>query len=571
MRPNPWIGILVGLVALAVAGPAQAAFPGANGKIVFTRDAEIYTMNPDGTGQARLSTPRQGHSPAWSPNGTKIAFMGPGSTFEIYTVNADGSHLRHVTPADPAVDTSPAWSPDGKKIAFASARAHPTGFDIYTINPDGTGLTQLTNGGDNHEPSWSPDGTKIAFERNLRYPDFSGWEIVTMNPDGTDQTSITAGLDPNWSPDGRRLTFTADRPYDVYVINLDATGRINLSNDPAEDYEPVWSPDGTKIAFHSDRHPVFGPGEIYSMNADGTEVKNLTQNSIPDARPDWQPLFFCSGVAGTIIGTPGDDYLRGTTGDDVIVGLGGNDTISGLEGNDTICGDDGNDRLLGWAGDDALFGLAGDDVLIGHEGADTLNGGADVDAASYAGRPAGVTVDIDNVADDGNSDDGPAGARDNVRSDIEKLIGGTGADTLIGSTGDDEFDGRKGPDVLIGLGGSDIATYVNRTGRLTVDIDGVADDGNASDGPAGARDNVMTDIEKLIGGSGPDTLTGSAASNVLTGGLGSDTLLGLAGNDTLLANDGTADARIDCDGGSNDTALVDGADPVAVRCETVGP
>jgi Ca2+-binding RTX toxin-like protein len=111
---------------------------------------------------------------------------------------------------------------------------------------------------------------------------------------------------------------------------------------------------------------------------------------------------------------------------------------------------------------------------------------------------------------------------------------------------------------------------------VTVDIDGAADDGNTADGPAGARDNVKTDVEKLIGGKGADRLSGSAAANSLTGGLGADSLTGFAGNDTLFANDGVADTKIDCDGGATsgtaDTAHVDGADPATLGCETVvGP
>jgi Ca2+-binding RTX toxin-like protein len=270
----------------------------------------------------------------------------------------------------------------------------------------------------------------------------------------------------------------------------------------------------------------------------------------------------CGGVAAMIVGTPGDDNLSGTNGSDVIVGLGGNDTL---------CGDDGDDRVLGGAGNDTLSGLAGNDTLIGHGGADALNGGGGIDTASYVGRAAGVTADIDGVADDGNSDDGPAGARDSVASDVERLIGGNGSDTLTGSAANNTLDGRNGADVMSGLGGIDTVTYGSGTAGVTVDIDGVSDDGNSADGPAGTRDNVAADVENVIGGTGADTLTGSAANNRLSGGLGADALMGLTGNDNLFANDGAADTQIDCDGGANDIAHVDGADPAPVGCETIGP
>jgi Ca2+-binding RTX toxin-like protein len=258
----------------------------------------------------------------------------------------------------------------------------------------------------------------------------------------------------------------------------------------------------------------------------------------------------CNGKPATIVGTSAGETLTGTAANDVIVGQGGNDSISGGGGNDTICGGDGNDKIDGGAGADFLSGEAG------------------IDSATYATRTTAVTVDLDNVADDGNSNDGPAGARDNVRSDVETLIGGSGADTLTGSATANTLDGRNGADVLSGLGGIDIATYATRTSGVTVSIDGNANDGNSADGSA---DNVKTDVENLVGGSGADTLTGSASNNRLTGGLGADSLFGLGGNDALFANDGTADTTIDCDGGTADIAHVDSHDPGTVGCETVGP
>src|SRR5437870_7090446 len=86
---------LVGLVALALAAPAHATFPGANGKIVFDG---IYTMNPDGTGVTQVPNTVGGENPVWSPDGTRIAFdRSDGSDFELFVINADGSGLTHLT------------------------------------------------------------------------------------------------------------------------------------------------------------------------------------------------------------------------------------------------------------------------------------------------------------------------------------------------------------------------------------------------------------------------------------------------------------------------------------------
>jgi Ca2+-binding RTX toxin-like protein len=200
-----------------------------------------------------------------------------------------------------------------------------------------------------------------------------------------------------------------------------------------------------------------------------------------------------------------------------------------------------------------------------------LSGLGETDTATYASRTESVSVDIDDVADDGSSVDGPAGARDNVKPDIENLVGGKGADALSGSAANNLLDGGAGPDALSGLGGTDTVSYATRGLGVTVDIDQAADDGSSVDGPIGARDNVNTDIERLIGGRGNDSLTGNAQANILIGGPGVDILRGLAGNDILFANDGIGDIEIDCDGGNADTAHVDPTDPATAGCETVGP
>jgi hypothetical protein len=272
--------------------PTPTPTPTPSGRIAFTRaldgNGEVYVMNADGTGQTNITNnPAWDGFPAWSPDGSKIAFHS-NRNWDIWIMNADGSGQTNLT-NNPAWDGFPAWSPDGSKIAFESDRDGNS--EIYVMNADGSGQTNLTNNSadDFWSPAWSPDGSRIAFTSDRD----GNWEIYVMNADGTEQSNITNNpaddWGPAWSPDGSKIAFTSfrDGNGEVYVMNADGTDQANLTNNPAgETWSPAWSPDGSRIAFTSDRD---GNDEIYVMNADGTDQANLTNNPAEDMCPAWSP------------------------------------------------------------------------------------------------------------------------------------------------------------------------------------------------------------------------------------------------------------------------------------------
>ena len=284
-----WPGFLTALAAaLALAGPAQAAFPGQNGKIAFNDGGEIWAMNPDGSGAVNLTNDGEGAAsfdPAWSPDGAKIV-----STYalsfdhsDLQLMNADGSG-RQFVPRSSDFDDLGTWSPDGGRLVFNFS------FDggnsgMRTMKPDGTDVQSAGSGG---SPAWSPDGTKIAFSRARPSVCPTCWAISMSNPDGSDVTDVyvnTAGVaSPNWSPTGGRLVFqrNGSGSSEIYAVDVDGTDLTNLTNHPAGDIHPAWSPDGSKVVFFSSRDP----NGIYVMNADGTNQSFVRFGH----EPDWQPI-----------------------------------------------------------------------------------------------------------------------------------------------------------------------------------------------------------------------------------------------------------------------------------------
>jgi TolB protein len=290
---------LLTCVLVALAAPARASFPGANGKLAFTSDPsgldlEVYAMNADGSGQTDLSNnPDSDSTPTWSPDGQRIAFgTDRDVNDEIYVINADGTNPTDLT-NNAASDTSPAWSGDGQKLAFTSDRDGTFNLEIYSMNADGSAQTRLTSTADSvldTGAAWSPGAQRIAFTTTRD----GNSEIYVMNTDGSGQTNLTqnAATDSgaDWSPDGQRIAFASRRDgnAEIYVMNADGTNPTRLTTNNTSDFSPAWSPDGQTIAFRTNRD---GNGyEIYSMNADGTSQTRLTTNTWLDTDPDWQPL-----------------------------------------------------------------------------------------------------------------------------------------------------------------------------------------------------------------------------------------------------------------------------------------
>lgn len=130
-----------------MAPPAGAAFPGANGKIAYAKQsshhlADIFTIDPDGTGRTRLTnTKKVDADPAWSADGLRIAFW-HGVDGDLRVMDADGSNVSTVLTIDDMPGTyffmtDPEWSPDGTMLAFSALNGDTFKWRVFTVGIDG--------------------------------------------------------------------------------------------------------------------------------------------------------------------------------------------------------------------------------------------------------------------------------------------------------------------------------------------------------------------------------------------------------------------------------------------------
>lgn len=327
------VAILCGLVAGLALSPTATARPGipipgpggdSNGKIVFSSNRggsfQIYVMNADGSGQSQVTNGfERADGASWSPDGTKIAFMGTNAASDpkVYVMNADGSGQKPVEGPSQNFDAA-AWSPDGQRLAYSN------GVTIFVVNAipgvhiDDVGPRRLNPAwtGSMAGPSWSPDGMRVAFEGLSPSPERK-FGIFVANADGTgtvrrltDRPDTSAG----WFPGSARIAFNRaplGGGLDIFVMNADGSAPTNVTKSNTSENDVALSPDGQKFVFHGNVSSVNNL-DIYAMNVDGTGTVRLTTDAGSDIHPNWQALnrridaSVSEGNPPTILCGPGD-------------------------------------------------------------------------------------------------------------------------------------------------------------------------------------------------------------------------------------------------------------------------
>jgi Tol biopolymer transport system component len=271
-------------------------------------DGAIYVGTGDGKDFKRITAPARdpAHSPAWSPDGKRIAYvkgnvefltwgqtLGNLAASSIWVIPASGGDPVRISDEN-HLNTSPVWSADGDHVLFVSSLGGAR--DIYSQRvkssgqPDGA-PARLTTGLNPHTISLSADGHSLAYTVFATTGNI--WEVAIngtqpISPASAKQItfgnqtveSMSVSRDDKWLAYDSNVSGNAD----IYRLSLDGGDPQQLTHDPADDFAPSWSPDGKEIAFHSFRN---GNRDIFVMSADGSRVEPVVATPRQERLASW--------------------------------------------------------------------------------------------------------------------------------------------------------------------------------------------------------------------------------------------------------------------------------------------
>lgn len=248
---------------------------------------ELMVADADGHNpQAALRSREAIISPAWSPDGTRLAYVSFESGKPVVYVHNIRTGQRSVVANFRGNNSAPAWSPDSSKLAVVLSRDGSS--QIYSVNADGSNPTRLTQSGTiNTEPAFTPDGRSIVFSSDRG----GSAQIYRMGVDGGNATRLTFNgghnVSPRVSPDGTALTYVTRRGgnFQIAVLNLSTGNEVLLTNGP-DDQSPSFSPDGGMVLYTAGQRG----GTLNVRSIDGLAQETLSASGAGITAAAWGPF-----------------------------------------------------------------------------------------------------------------------------------------------------------------------------------------------------------------------------------------------------------------------------------------